>query len=105
MLTDVGMLLERLGERAGWARGEIRTRLFRHTCCAARMQTLDAGAAVSIDTVARELGHQTDEKERRVYSTGWAIGCGSWGLLLGTLLTEGHFSTGNPRRHESASGG
>jgi integrase len=68
MLTDVRKLLDRLAERAGWARGEVRTRLFRHTYCAARLQTLDAGAPVSIYTVARELGHQSDEMVRRVYA-------------------------------------
>jgi hypothetical protein len=68
MLTDVRKLLDRLAERAGWARGEIRTPLFRHTYCAARRQTLDAGAPVSIYTVARELGHQSDEMVRRVYA-------------------------------------
>jgi integrase len=46
MLTDVRKLLDRLAERAGWMRGEVRTRLFRHTYCAARLQTLDAGARV-----------------------------------------------------------
>jgi hypothetical protein len=66
MLTDVRKLLDRLAERAGRARGEIRTRLFRHTYCAARLQTLDAGAPVSIYTVAREFGHQSDEMVRRV---------------------------------------
>ena len=30
-----------LAERAGWQPGEIRTRLFRHTYCTARLQTLD----------------------------------------------------------------
>jgi len=67
-LTDMRKLLDRLAERAGWVRGEIRTRLFRHTYCAARLQTLDAGAPVSIYTVARELGHQSDEMVRRVYA-------------------------------------
>ena len=51
-------MLERLAKRAGWKRGETRTRLFRHTYCAARLQTL---APVSIYTVARELGHQSYE--------------------------------------------
>jgi hypothetical protein len=44
MLTDMRKLLDRLAERAGWGRGEIRTRPFRHMYCAARLQTLDAGA-------------------------------------------------------------
>ena len=68
MLTDVRKLLDRLAARAGWTRGEIRTRLFRHTYCAARLQTLDAGAPVSIYTVAREVGHQSDEMVKRIYA-------------------------------------
>jgi hypothetical protein len=68
MLTDVRKLLDRLAERGGWKRGEIRTRLFRHTYCAVRLQTLDAGAPVSIYTVARELGHQSDEMVKRIYA-------------------------------------
>ena len=68
MLTDVGKLLDRLATRAGWTRGEIRTLLFRHTYCAARLQALDAGAPVSIYTVARELGHQSDEMVKRIYA-------------------------------------
>ena len=30
--------------RAGWAAGDIRSKMFRHTYCAARLQTLDQGA-------------------------------------------------------------
>ena len=78
MLTDVRKPLDRLAERAGWARGEIRTRLFRHTYCAARLQTLDAGAPVSIYTVARELGHQ---------STRWCGACMPTSAPRGTART------------------
>ncbi|MEX2157633.1 MAG: hypothetical protein WD773_12440 [Gemmatimonadales bacterium] len=35
--------------------------------CAARLQTLDQGAPVSVYTVARELGHGGDALVRRVY--------------------------------------
>jgi integrase len=49
-------------------RGEIRTRLFRHSYYAARLQTPDAGAPVSIHTVVRELGHQSDEMVKRIYA-------------------------------------
>ncbi len=41
--------------------------MFRHTYCAARLQTLDQGAPVSIYTVARELGHGGDSMVKRVY--------------------------------------
>ena len=42
--------------RAGWKVGEVRSRMFRHSYCAARLQTLDHGAPVSPYAVARELG-------------------------------------------------
>ena len=42
--------------------------MFRHTYCAARLQTLDRGAPVSTYTVARELGHSSEAMVRRVYA-------------------------------------
>jgi hypothetical protein len=36
--------------------------------CAARLQTLDRGAPVSIYTVSRELGHGSEDMVQRVYS-------------------------------------
>jgi integrase len=72
MLSDTRKLLEklldRIGKRVGWKRGEIRHRIFRHTYCAARLQTLDRGAPVSPYVVSRELGHGSEEMVRRVYS-------------------------------------
>jgi integrase len=68
MLTDTRKLLDRVAKRAGWKKGEIRCRLFRHTYCAARLQTLDHGAPVSIYTVSRELGHGSEDMVRRVYA-------------------------------------
>jgi integrase len=41
--------------------------MFRHTYCAARLQTLDAGAPVSVYTVAKELGHGGEAMVRGVY--------------------------------------
>jgi len=67
MLTDFRKLLDAMAERAGWRRGEIRSKMFRHTYCAARLQTLDRGAPVSEFTVARELGHGGEAMVRRVY--------------------------------------
>jgi integrase len=52
--------------RAGWKPGEIRSKMFRHTYCAARLQTLDQGAPVSLFTVAKELG-RGGEAMVRVY--------------------------------------
>ncbi len=67
MATDFRKLLDAVAERAGWKAGEIRSKMFRHTYCAARLQTLDQGAPVSIYTVARELGHGGDSMVKRVY--------------------------------------
>ncbi len=46
---------------------EIRSKIVRHTYCAARLQTLDHGAPVSTYTVAREMGHGGEAMVRRVY--------------------------------------
>jgi integrase len=51
----------------GWQPGEIRTKIFRHSYCAARLQTLDQGFPISTYTVARELGHGGDSLIKRVY--------------------------------------
>jgi len=68
MLTDWRKLLDRVAERAGWRAGEIRSKMFRHTYCAARLQTLDGAAPVSPYTVARELGHGSVAMVEQVYS-------------------------------------
>ena len=60
-------LLDTVAVRAGWKPGEIRSKMFRHTYCAARLQTLDQGAPVSLFTVAKELGHGGEAMVRRVY--------------------------------------
>ena len=67
-LRETRRLLDRIAQRIGWKRGEIRHRIFRHTYCAARLQTLDRGAPVSLYTVSRELGHGSEDLVRRVYS-------------------------------------
>ena len=68
MLVDVRKLIDRVAVRAGWKAGELGTRVFRHTFTAARLQTLDRGAPVSLYTVSRELGHGSEEMCRRVYA-------------------------------------
>jgi integrase len=67
MITDFRKLLDVVAERAGWKPGEIRSKMFRHTYCAARLQGLDEGAPVSAYTVAKELGHGGASMVRRVY--------------------------------------
>ena len=68
MLTDTRKLMDHVAARAGWKSGEIRTKMFRHTYCAARLQTLDGGAPVSPFTVSRELGHTSPAMVQHVYS-------------------------------------
>jgi len=46
---------------------DITPYIFRHTYCAARLQTLDCDAPVSPYTVGKELGHSGDALVRRVY--------------------------------------
>ncbi len=67
MITDLRKSLDAIAARAGMKRGEIRTKIFRHTYCATRLQTLDHGAPVSEYTVGRELGHGGRAMVERVY--------------------------------------
>ena len=67
MIRDLRKVLDQIAASAGWKPGEIRTRLFRHTYCAARLQTLDRGAPVSPWAVAKEMGHGGRDLVDRVY--------------------------------------
>ncbi len=67
MVVELRKQLDAVAERAGWKAGEIRTKAFRHTYCAARLQTLDGGAPISPFTVAREMGHGGMALVNRVY--------------------------------------
>ena len=67
MITDLRKQLDGIAESVGWGAGDIRTTIFRHTYCAARLQTLDEGHPIAIYTVARELGHGGDSLVKRVY--------------------------------------
>lgn len=68
LLTDCRKLLDHLGARGGWAKGELRTRVFRTTYCSARLQTLDGDRPVAVFTVSRELGHSSTAMVEKVYS-------------------------------------
>jgi integrase len=59
--------LDAIAQRVGWKAGEVRTKAFRHTYCAARLQTLDRGHPVSEFTVSREMGHGCFDLVRGVY--------------------------------------
>jgi hypothetical protein len=52
MIHKLDKPLDAVTEKVGWKAGEIRSKMFRHTYCAARLQTLDNGAPVSPYTVA-----------------------------------------------------
>ena len=89
MITDVRKLLDRIGARAGfltplidpqtgrqrrkpsgepmWEGTPIRTKIFRHTYCSARLQTLDGGEPVSTYTVRCEMGHGSEDMVNKVY--------------------------------------
>ena len=68
LITDFRKALDVVAMRAGWNKGEIRSKMFRHTYCSARLQTLDGGAPVSPFTVGKELGHGGTSMVQRVYS-------------------------------------
>lgn len=68
MVTDIRKQLDGIGGLLGYEPGSLRTRVFRHTYCAARLQTLDHGEPVSVYTVAREMGHADTSMVQRVYS-------------------------------------
>lgn len=67
LIRDLRKSLDSISTRAGWKQGEIRTKMLRHTYCAARLQTLDRGAPVSAYTVAKEMGHGGRALVDRVY--------------------------------------
>ncbi|MEX1258204.1 MAG: site-specific integrase [Gemmatimonadota bacterium] len=67
MIHDMRKALNGVAERAGWEAGQLTTKMFRHSYCAARLQSLDQGAPVSPFTVARELGHGGMAMVNRVY--------------------------------------
>ena len=67
MIWDMRKALDAIARSAAWEAGEIRTRMFRHTYCATRLQTLDRGAPVSPWVVSREMGHGDVTLVDRVY--------------------------------------
>jgi integrase len=68
MVEDWRKSLDAVAARAGWkVPGTIRSKQFRHTYAAARLQTTDRGAAVALWTVAKELGHTGPAMIERTY--------------------------------------
>lgn len=88
MITDFRKLLDRVSIPAGFSTplldaagkpqvdrkgrprlvGTLTSKMFRHTYCAARLQTLDRRAPVSLYTVSRELGHGSQDMVEQVYA-------------------------------------
>ena len=66
-IKDFRNALDAVAGRCGWNKGEIRSKMFRHTYCSARLQTLDGGAPVSPFTVSKELGHGGLSMMEQVY--------------------------------------
>ena len=67
MINDLRKSLDGVAQVAGFDAGDIRTKAFRHTYCAATLQLLDRGAPVSPWTVARWMGHGGQSLVNRVY--------------------------------------
>lgn len=82
MIRDTRTGLDKVARRCGLQEGEVRTRLFRHTYCAARLQTFDGYRVLGEDeegneirepipvsryTVAKEMGHGGTQLVERVY--------------------------------------
>jgi integrase len=67
MLHDWRGALDRIAMRAGFAKGQVRTKAFRHSYASARLQTLDGGDPVAIWTVSKELGHGSEVMLKTIY--------------------------------------
>ncbi|MEE8191735.1 MAG: hypothetical protein V3T74_03260 [Gemmatimonadales bacterium] len=76
MLDKINKSLDGVGKLADMAPGELRTRIFRHTYCAARLQTVErvqlqdgSVELVPMDpcAVGRELGHGGGALVNRIY--------------------------------------
>lgn len=80
MVTDWRKVLDAVAARAGELYlvvgghrrraepSEVRSKCFRHTYCATRLQTTDGGRPVAVYTVSRELGHSSTGMVEAVYS-------------------------------------
>ena len=66
-IKDIRKVLDELSVRIGRADEPIRSKMFRHTYCAARLQTLDRGHPIHQYTVERELGHSSGRMVTQIY--------------------------------------
>ena len=67
MIRDIRKALDHVSVRAGWQKGEVRTKAFRHSFCAASLQLLDRGHPISPWTVAKWMGHGGQSLVDRIY--------------------------------------
>lgn len=67
MIRDIRKALDHISERAGWQKGEVRTKAFRHTFCASALQLLDRGHPISPWTVAKWMGHGGQSLVNQIY--------------------------------------
>jgi integrase len=65
-LAGMKKLLAEIALRTG-LQGELTPKVFRHTYCAARLQTTDNGHPVAMITVVEEMGHDSWEMVRDIY--------------------------------------
>src|SRR6184192_3443625 len=85
-LSEFRKLLDAVAVRAGWQRGEIRSKMFRHTYCAARLQTLDQGARSACSP---------SRKSRVTEAKPWYVACTATSAKCGTAPRR--WSTGSRR--------
>lgn len=64
---SIKRLMAELGVRIGYERA-LTPKVFRHTYCAARLQTTDGGVPIAKIKVARELGHRKSDITEGVYA-------------------------------------
>src|SRR2546429_9857021 len=97
-----------VGNALADARGEIHPYIFRHTYCAARLQTLDGGAPVSAYTVGKEMGQGGDALSgacmvilarcgigAQPWSSAWSSIAFPYGSISAACIGAGCHSSGN----------
>ena len=81
MIQDLEKMLDGIARFIGWDEGSIRSKMFRHTYCSARLQTFEwqkvgedehgkpnlEAIPVSPFNVGREMGHGGDSRVKRIY--------------------------------------
>jgi len=93
MLVETRGVLDRVAARAGWKRGEIRHRIFRHRYCAARLGTIRHRAEVVEYRVEQHFERLADRLVRLGFDTT-------------TVTTEhGEAESTTPRERETLNGG